>query len=183
MGNNIATLDGPLDAIADALRDEAMGSHNSVARGALSAHGGHEVKHTGRGILAQFNEENAAIAAASEIMRRFTTGDGPKVALAVVADTRGEDPLLSPSVIHRAQAVAAQAGDGEILAEQRVWNAAAGSTGALAEDEGLTLVKVPSAPRSEDPLPEPESTRALTEPAQMTVPFSPATAAQTVNVP
>ena len=43
--------------------------HNSIVRGALQAHGGREVKHTGDGIMASFNNPPAAVDAGVEMQR------------------------------------------------------------------------------------------------------------------
>jgi class 3 adenylate cyclase len=45
--------------------------HDSLVRRSLAAHGGREIKHTGDGIMAVFDEVPAAVRAAAEIQRRF----------------------------------------------------------------------------------------------------------------
>lgn len=119
-----ASPEGAPDTESEAARDAAMGLHNSIVRSVLGTHAGHEVKHTGTGIFARFGAAGAAVGAAAEIQRRFTAGYGARLVIALIADTGREDPLLSPALVHRAQAVVAQAQDGETLAEQRVRSAA-----------------------------------------------------------
>ncbi len=148
------TPEGMPDNAAEASRDAAMGLHNSVVRSVLGTHGGHEVKHTGTGIFAQFKDSGAAVAAASEIQRRFTANYGPKLALAMIANVAGEDPLLTPNVIHQAQTAVAQACDGEILAERRVQKAAGKADDPPdldAEDDDAALVKISAEPEADEP--------------------------------
>ncbi|MGE4061790.1 MAG: hypothetical protein AB7E79_00330 [Rhodospirillaceae bacterium] len=153
------------DNAAEAARDAAMGLHNSVVRSVLGTHAGHEVKHTGAGIFAQFKDPGAAIGAASEIQRRFTASYGPKLAVALIASTgTHDDPALTPNLVRQAQTAAAQACDGEVLAERRVQRAAAlhDEPGDGDEDDD-SLVKISSEPDTEAPaLYEHEPVRELT---------------------
>lgn len=176
---------GAPDHPAEAVRDAAMGLHNSVVRSVLGTHGGHEVKHTGTGIFAQFTDAVAAVAAATEIQRRFTASYGPTLAVALIANVAGGDPLLTPDVIRQAQTAAARAGDGEILAERRVRRAAGTAEDPPqldAEDDGAALVKISMERESDEP--------ALYEHVPMgemtAVPLAPplaAAVAQSVNAP
>ncbi|MGE3475126.1 MAG: hypothetical protein AB7H70_04900 [Rhodospirillaceae bacterium] len=171
------TPEGLPDNAAEAARDAAMGLHNSVVRSVLGTHHGHEVKHTGTGIFAHFRQAGAALAAALEIQRRFTASYGARLAVAVVENTNHDDPLLTPDVVRQAQTVAAQAVNGEILAERRVQKAAgaADDTQAFAgEDDATALVKIATQTETEEP--------ALYEhvPAND---FGVPPAAQTVNAP
>ncbi len=147
------TPEGLLDNAAEAARDAAMGLHNSVVRSVLGTHHGHEVKHTGTGIFAQFKQADAALAAAIDIQRRFTASYGAKLAVAVVENARHDDPLLTPDVVRQAQTVAAQAVNGEILAERRVQKAAAsGDTQAFdGDNDGTALVKIATGAGTEEP--------------------------------
>ncbi|MCA0200713.1 MAG: hypothetical protein LCH56_07700 [Proteobacteria bacterium] len=154
MGAAVAvTPEGVPDNAAEAARDAAMGLHNSVVRSVLGTHHGHEVKHTGTGIFAQFKQASAAITAAIEIQRRFTASDGVKLAIAVIENTNNDDPLLTPNVVHRAQTAAAQALDGEILAERGVQIAAGagGDTAFESENDASTLVKIATEAETEAP--------------------------------
>jgi class 3 adenylate cyclase len=45
--------------------------HNEIVRAALAAHGGHEVKHTGDGIMASFSSVTAAVAFAVEVQEKL----------------------------------------------------------------------------------------------------------------
>ncbi len=61
--------------VADRLGDEAahevVRAHNTIVRSALRHHGGHEIKHTGDGIMAYFLSAGRAVAAAVEIEQRI----------------------------------------------------------------------------------------------------------------
>jgi hypothetical protein len=148
------TPEGLPDNAAEAARDAAMGLHNSVVRSVLGTHHGHEVKHTGTGIFAQFKQAGAAITAAIEIQRRFTASYGEKLAIAVVENANHDDPLLTPNVVRQAQTAVAQAVDGEILAERRVQKAAewSGDTPAFEDEtDASALVKIATEAETEEP--------------------------------
>lgn len=171
------TPEGLPDNAADAARDAAMGLHNSVVRSVLGTHHGHEVKHTGTGIFAHFRQADAALAAAIEIQRRFTASYGASLAVAVVENTNHDDPLLTPDVVRQAQTVAAQAVNGEILAERRVQKAAEASDGTQAfegQDDTTALVKIATQTETEE--------AALYEHVP-TDDFGVSPSAQTVNAP
>ena len=52
---------------------ELLRTHNSIIRGALAAHGGCEVKHTGDGIMASFVTPSHAVECSIVIQRQFHT--------------------------------------------------------------------------------------------------------------
>jgi adenylate cyclase len=137
---------------ADALHDHAMGTHNGVVRNAVAAHGGQEVKHTGKGIFARFTTVLAAVDAAMDMQRQFQEPDS-KLAIGIIGNTAAhEDPLLSSNLIRQAQAVVSRTGAGEILCESRVQAALKRSRGKKpgapdesegAEELGLVRLAVP----------------------------------------
>ncbi len=149
------------ETAAEAFHDHAMGTHNSIVRTALTAHGGHEVKHTGKGIFARFPTARAAVDAAVDMQRAFTEPTA-KLAIGLIGNTvAGEDPILSANLVRQAQTTVAGAGAGEILAEAQVQAAVRAaapgaemhdavrppdnaSAGSLAEDLGLVPVSEPS---------------------------------------
>lgn len=148
------TPEGVPDNAAEAERDAAMGLHNSVVRSVIGTHAGHEVKHTGTGIFARFKAPATAIDAAIEIQRRFTASYGARLAVAVVANVSGDDPLVTPHVVRQAQTAAGHAIDGEILAERRVQKAAGFTSETVNfddEDDDAALVKIPTDPEAEEP--------------------------------
>ncbi len=108
------------ETAVDAFHDQAMGAHNGVVRAAITAHGGHEVKHTGKGIFARFATARTAVDAAIDMQRGFTDPSS-KLAIGVIGNTTaGEDPTLSSNLVHQAQDLLARTGTGEILCEAQV---------------------------------------------------------------
>jgi hypothetical protein len=140
------------DTAMDAFHDRAMGAHNTVVRHVLAAHGGHEVKHTGKGIFARFTTATAAVDAAMDIQRQYVE-DGSRLAIGIVGNTTaGEDTLLSDKLVRQAQAILARTGAGEILCEtqvraatQRQRNVDPGAEDRGAEDLDLVRLVVPDA--------------------------------------
>jgi class 3 adenylate cyclase len=57
--------------LGDAAALELVQVHDALVRRSLAGHGGREVKHTGDGIMAVFDEVVSAVRAAAEIQRRF----------------------------------------------------------------------------------------------------------------
>jgi class 3 adenylate cyclase/pimeloyl-ACP methyl ester carboxylesterase len=57
------------ERLGDAQAQELVRAHNTIVRGALAAHGGREVKHTGDGIMASFAATSSALECAVAIQR------------------------------------------------------------------------------------------------------------------
>jgi class 3 adenylate cyclase len=57
--------------LGDAAALELVQVHDSLVRRGLGAHGGREVKHTGDGIMAAFDDADDAVSAAADIQRHF----------------------------------------------------------------------------------------------------------------
>jgi class 3 adenylate cyclase len=57
--------------LGDAAGVEQVRAHDALVRRALKTHGGREVKHTGDGIMAAFDQAPNAVRAAADIQRRF----------------------------------------------------------------------------------------------------------------
>ena len=57
--------------LGDAAALELVRAHDALVRRGLNAHGGREVKHTGDGIMAAFDQATKAVRAAADIQRRF----------------------------------------------------------------------------------------------------------------
>ena len=121
-------------------KDAAMGLHNSVIRSLLAERHGHEVKHTGSGIFARFEEVDAAVASADEIQNRLQAS-GLKVAIGIIGSTStDEDPLLSPTLFLRAQALTAATESGAIQLEAQVQAALASTEAQEAEGDPAVMV-------------------------------------------
>ena len=145
---------GQNETAVDAFHDQSMGVHNNVVRAAITAHGGHEVKHTGKGIFARFTAARDAVDAAVDMQRNFTETTS-KLAVGIIGNTvAGEDPILSANLVRQAQAILARTGAGEILCEAQVQAAvrrqqsgaeADAGTAQSTEDLGLARLVVPEA--------------------------------------
>jgi class 3 adenylate cyclase len=59
------------ERLGDAAALELVRVHDALVRRGLEAHGGREVKHTGDGIMASFDEVTNAVKAAADIQRNF----------------------------------------------------------------------------------------------------------------
>ena len=137
------------ETLTDAFHDQAMGVHNNIVRHTMAVHGGHEVKHTGKGIFARFSTASAAIDAATSIQRQYAP-ETSKIAIGIVGNNiAGEDPIMSANLVRQAQAILARAGAGEILCEAKVRAAAQrqrsgdpGSSGGSDEDLGLVRLSI-----------------------------------------
>ena len=57
--------------LGDTAALELVRAHDALVRRGLEAHGGREIKHTGDGIMASFDEVTNAVRAAADIQRRF----------------------------------------------------------------------------------------------------------------
>ena len=57
--------------LGDSAALELVRAHDALVRRGLDAHGGREVKHTGDGIMAAFDNVANAVRAAADIQRRF----------------------------------------------------------------------------------------------------------------
>jgi len=102
----------------------------------LAEHGGHEVKHTGAGIFARFEAADVALASADEIQRRLRSS-GLSAAIGIIGNTLPhEDPLLSPNLFLRAQALTAATEAGATQVEAEV-QAALPKPAANTDDEAL----------------------------------------------
>jgi hypothetical protein len=70
---DLATVEAFLGRISDPRqRIDSFEQHDALVRRGLAAHGGREVKHTGDGIMAVFDEVTNAVLAAADIQRRFS---------------------------------------------------------------------------------------------------------------
>jgi class 3 adenylate cyclase len=57
--------------LGDSAALELVRAHDALVRRGLEAHGGREIKHTGDGIMASFDEVTNAVRSAAEIQRHF----------------------------------------------------------------------------------------------------------------
>ena len=59
------------ERLGDSAALELVRTHDALVRRGLEAYGGHEIKHTGDGIMASFHNVANAVRAAADIQRRF----------------------------------------------------------------------------------------------------------------
>ncbi len=64
---DIENYAGAVDTLGDRLSLEVVHVHNRLVREALAQHGGHEIKHTGDGIMAWFASASRAVATAVDL--------------------------------------------------------------------------------------------------------------------
>ncbi len=64
---DIENYAGAVDTLGDQLSLELVHVHNRLVREALAQHGGHEIKHTGDGIMACFASASRAVATAVDL--------------------------------------------------------------------------------------------------------------------
>lgn len=106
---------------------EVVRAHNAIVRNALAAHNGHEVKHTGDGIMATFLQANGAIEAALIIQQgvakhnaaRDRTHFGVRIGLNSGDPIREEDDFFGAPVQIAARACAKASG-GQVLVTESV---------------------------------------------------------------
>lgn len=117
----------------DIAAQEMVRTHNGIVRNALAAHDGHEVKHTGDGIMASFPRAGSAVEAAMEIQRRLARHNAAgagipfevRIGLNCGEPVHEEDDIFGAVVQIAARACAA-AGPNEILATGEVRDLTAG---------------------------------------------------------
>jgi adenylate cyclase len=83
-------------SIGDAAAQDVIRAHNFIVRAALSHHAGREVKHTGDGIMASFDEPIDAVNAAIEIQQRAVEHNAkwPKLPLGLRIGMNTGEPII-----------------------------------------------------------------------------------------
>ena len=136
----ISSRDGDLRAL------EVLGRHDQIVRGALSSHGGREVKHTGDGIFASFSYVSTAVDCAVQIQCAFgepvhaDSGD-PRVRIGISAGepvSQHED--LFGAVVNLASRICGHANPGQILVSGAVRELSVGKP-IVFQDRGLIALK------------------------------------------
>src|SRR5690348_15892536 len=99
-----------------------LGTHDSIVRTSINDHGGHEVKHTGDGIMAAFNSAANAVKSACKIigdLNSHNAGD-PEFPVTVRIGISAGEPVeqasdLFASTVQLAARLCAQAEPGQVL--------------------------------------------------------------------
>jgi class 3 adenylate cyclase len=127
--------------IGDDRAQDMVRRHNTAVRDALKAHAGHEIKHTGDGIMASFASARGAVDCAVAIQRALAEGDGVRVRIGLNAgEPVAEEQDLYGTSVQMAARVCAEADAGEILVSNVVRELAAGK-GFLFNDRGDHALK------------------------------------------
>ena len=94
MFTNIAGSTEMTSRLGDVMSVELVRTHDSFVCRALAQHDGHEIKHTGNGIMASFNSIPSAVDSAATIQRSF-----------VDYNTKGGEPIHVGIGIHAGEPV------------------------------------------------------------------------------
>jgi class 3 adenylate cyclase len=132
--------------LGDAPAQQVIQEHNAIVRGALRAHGGTEIKHTGDGIMASFPSASAglesAIAIQRELTRRNEAADAPinvRIGLNCGEPVEDQGDLFGVAV-QLARRICDHAQGGQVLASNVVRELVAGK-GFLFADQGETALR------------------------------------------
>jgi adenylate cyclase len=128
--------------LGDARAQELVRAHNTIVRGALQAHDGSEIKHTGDGIMASFATASSALDCAVAIQQAVAAHaeENPDTPLGVhiglnAGEPVAEDADLFGTAVQLARRICDQAQGGEVLSSNVVRELAAGK-GFLFADRG-----------------------------------------------
>ncbi|UCH86816.1 MAG: adenylate/guanylate cyclase domain-containing protein [Dehalococcoidia bacterium] len=128
--------------LGDAKAQEVLRTHNRIVRGALKAHSGSEIKHTGDGIMASFASASRALECAIAIQRTLAQHNesNPDIPIRVRIGLNAGEPVaeekdLFGTAVQLAARICASAEPGEILLPEGVRHLVAGK-GFLFSDRG-----------------------------------------------
>ena len=114
--------------VGDEAAQELLRGHNVAVRGALDAHGGQEVKHTGDGIMATLPSAVSAVEAALSIQRDLASGEA-RVRIGINAgEPIAEDDDLFGTAVQLAARITDRAEPGQVLVSNVVRELCAGKT-------------------------------------------------------
>jgi class 3 adenylate cyclase len=129
--------------LGDAQAQDLLRAHNAIVREALQAHGGHEIKHTGDGIMASFPTASGALDCAVAIQRAVAGQDDGNLQVHVglnAVEPVAEDADLFGTAVQLARRICDEAAAGEILVSNVVRELAAGKNFLFA-DRGASPLK------------------------------------------
>ncbi len=114
--------------LGDEGAQELLRGHNAAVRAALDEHGGHEVKHTGDGIMASFPSAVSAVTAALQMQRDLAGGE-VRVRIGLNAgEPIAEDDDLFGTAVQLAARITDRAEPGQVLVSNVVRELCAGKT-------------------------------------------------------
>jgi class 3 adenylate cyclase len=128
--------------LGDVSAQHLLRAHNAIVRDALLKHGGHEIKHTGDGIMATFASASGAAECAMAIQRVASQRrELPRVRIGLNAgEPIAEDGDLFGTTVQLARRICDQATPGEVLVSDVVRQLVAGK-GFLFADAGVAALK------------------------------------------
>ena len=134
-------------SLGDAKAQELVRAHNEIVRGALTTHGGSEVKHTGDGIMASFASASSALGCAVAIQRAVAAraAEQPEFPLGLRVGLNAGEPVVEErdifgASVQLARRICDHAEPGQILASNVVRELAMGK-GFLFGDVGETELR------------------------------------------
>ncbi len=114
--------------LGDEGAQELLRGHNAAVRAALDEHGGHEVKHTGDGIMASFPSAVSAVTAALRMQRDLAGGEvRVRIGLNAGEPIAEDDDLFGLAVIKAAR-IGDRAEPGQVLVSNVVRELCEGKT-------------------------------------------------------
>ncbi len=135
-------------AIGDAAAQDIIRAHNHIVRTALSHFGGREVKHTGDGIMASFDEPEDAVRAAIDIQQRAVqhTERWARLPLHLRIGMNTGEPIIEENdyfgaTVQVAARVCAAAGTGEVWVADATRTLVPSSSGLTFRDHGPHTLK------------------------------------------
>ncbi len=125
--------------LGDEGAQELLRGHNAAVRAALNEHGGHEVKHTGDGIMASFPSAVSAVTAALQMQRDLAGGEvRVRIGLNAGEPIAEDDDLFGLSVIKAAR-IGDRAEPGQVLVSDVVRQLCEGKTFTFTSIGDVTL--------------------------------------------
>ncbi|MGC2854487.1 adenylate/guanylate cyclase domain-containing protein [Novispirillum sp. DQ9] len=135
-------------AVGDMAAQDVIRAHNHIVRTALSHFGGREVKHTGDGIMASFDEPEDAVRAAVEIQQRAAqhTARWPKLPLRLRIGMNTGEPIIEENdyfgaTVQIAARVCAAAGADQVWVAQATRTLVPATSGLRFRDRGPHSLK------------------------------------------
>ncbi len=129
--------------------------HNQLVRDALAAHGGHEVKHTGDGVMAAFTSVVAAVEFSIDVQRglaaRNATAPTPfdvSIGISAGEPVTADDGDLFGAAVQLAARLCGASSEGDIYVTAAVHDLCVGKTIAFEDRGELPLKGVPEGTRA-----------------------------------
>jgi class 3 adenylate cyclase len=142
MFTDLAASTATTQRLGDAAAQDLVRAHNEIVRTALAAHDGHEIKHTGDGIMAWFPAASNGLECAQTIQRGVSDLANPDLGVKIglnAGEPIAEEDDLYGTAVQIAARVTDQAGAGEIVCTNVVRELVAGKAYLFSEREPASL--------------------------------------------